>query len=131
MRVVLKLGGEDIPLYFGMVAFEEMQGLLTNYMGSNKYATDVVWAGYINQCAIDSLSPTMNYSDVMQKLEEHFFSNDDSESNLNDVLSVFDKSKAGSKLFDVVDKAVGIVSEVAEQFDEQKKKRHHTKNSRK
>ncbi|MCY4779490.1 hypothetical protein ORI89_07500 [Sphingobacterium sp. UT-1RO-CII-1] len=131
MRIDLKIGGEIIPLYFGMVAFEEMQKLVADYMGTNKYAADVVWAGYLNQCAIDCISPILSYSDVMRKLEDHFFSPDSVDSNIKDVLDSFDKSKAGSKLFEVIDKAVDIVEGVSEDLEKVKKKETKTRRTQK
>ncbi|WP_254526991.1 MULTISPECIES: hypothetical protein [unclassified Sphingobacterium] len=124
MRIVLSIGGERIPLYFGMVAFEEMQKLVSSYMGTNKYACDVAWAGYLNQCAIDSLYPEMTYGDLMVKLEDHFFDVEKSDSNINEVLKVFEESKAGSKLFNVVDQALDILKNVGDDLkgEESKKK---------
>jgi len=111
MRIGLKLGGETIPLYFGMVAFEEMQKLVSSYMGTNKHAVDVAWSGYLNQCAIDGIHPEMTYGDLMLKLEEHFFSVEDSECNINDILKAFESSKAGSKLFSAVDLALDVIND--------------------
>lgn len=116
MKIDLKIGGAIIPLYFGMIAFEEMQKLVSSYMGTNKYATDVVWAGYLNHCAVNSMYPEMTYGDVMKMLEDHFFSDGENESNLNDVLDAFDKSKAGSMLFNVVDKALDIINDTGEEI---------------
>ena len=123
MRIDLKLGGEIIPLYFGMVAFEEMQKLVGNYMGENKYAADVVWSGYLNNCAINNEYPERKYSDVMELVESYFFENKSEDSNLDDVLSSFEKSKAGSKLFDIVDKAVEVMNSVNEAVEDSKKKK--------
>lgn len=124
MKIVLKIGGELIPLYFGMVAFEEMQKLVSSYLGTNKYAVDVVWAGYLNQCAVESAYPSFSYEDIMGKMEDHFFEPKESNSNINEVLAAFEKSKAGSKLFDVVDKALEILKEADKDFvgSESKKK---------
>lgn len=121
-RIDLKIGGETIPLYFGMVAFEEMQKLVADYFGTNKYAVDVIWAGYINQCAIESLHPVLSYKDIMAKVEEHFFNTDGSDCNLNDVLEAFERSKAGSKLFVVVDEAIKIINDTSDALEEVKKK---------
>ena len=120
----MSIGGERIPLYFGMVAFEEMQKLVSSYMGTNKYACDVAWSGYLNQCAIDSLHPEMKYGDLMGKLENHFFDVEKSDSNINDVLKAFEGSKAGSKLFNVVDQALDILKNVGDDLkgEESKKK---------
>lgn len=121
MKIDLKIGGETIPLYFGMVAFEEMQKLVSSYMGTNKYSVDVAWAGYINQCALDSVPASMQYADLMSKLEDYFFE-ENVECNINEVLDVFQQSKAGSKLYETVDKALDIVEDVKKKMETAAKK---------
>lgn len=119
MKIDLRLGGEIIPLYFGMVAFEEMQKLLgVGYAGSNKYAVDVVWAGYINNCAVESIYPVFTHQLLYMKFEDLFF-NEEFDNNVNEVMDAFEKSKAGTKLFEEVDKQIKVLEEVD---DEVKKK---------
>lgn len=127
MKIDLILGGETIPLYFGMVAFEEMQKLLgVGYAGANKYAVDVVWSGYINHCAVESIYPVYTHQMIYMKFEELFF-NEESKNNVNEVMDAFEKSKAGAKLFEEVDKQMQAL-EVAEEVI---KKKTSTRKSKK
>jgi len=131
MKIDFRIGGEIIPLYFGMVAFEEMQKLLgTGYVGSNKFAVDVVWSGYLNHCAVESNFPLFTHQMIYLKFEEFFFGDDEDDTNLNEVLSAFDQSKAGAKLFERVDKAVEIIEKVGEDL-KKKMKKMPTKQSKK
>ncbi len=125
MKIDLRLGGEIIPLYFGMVAFEEMQKLLgVGYAGANKYAVDVVWSGYINNCAVESIYPIFTHQMLYMKFEELFFNNE-SDNNVDEIMDAFEKSKAGTKLFEEVDKQI----EVLDKLDEELKKKMTAKNS--
>lgn len=123
MRVILELGDDRIPLYFGMVAFEEMQKLVSSYLGTNKYVVDVVWSGYLNQCAVDSVHPEMTYNHIMEKLEDYFFDPDGIKSNIKSVLDAFDKSKAGSKLFNDVDRALEVIDQTKNDIKDSVKKK--------
>ncbi|MFD2597526.1 hypothetical protein ACFSQ3_01075 [Sphingobacterium corticis] len=132
MKIDLKIGGETIPLHFGMVALEEMQKLVTSYMGTNKYASDVVWAGYLNHCAIQAVVPDMLYADVMEILETHFFSEEkEVDSNLNEILAAFEKSKAGSRLFQAIDDLVDVVANGNEELKKKKRVVNHSTTSKK
>ncbi|NGM63507.1 hypothetical protein G5B30_16480 [Sphingobacterium sp. SGG-5] len=99
----IKVKGVEYPLYFGMLAIEEVGNRMGNNPSSNmvKITTDIVYAGMCNWAfRKDLVYPT--YESVSDIIEDLFDEEDASEQYIN-IDKCFRESKYGSKLINAVE----------------------------